>query len=100
MTDLSPITDQMLHDLLDGRLAARERERVTAAVVGSRSLAARMTVLRRQRDAIKSIGREILDEPVPERLRRVLTRCSQKRPVQRRPAQLLGVLGVSTLFLS
>jgi anti-sigma factor RsiW len=74
------IAEDQLNALIDDRLDPAARAAVLAVLARSPELAARARALRRQHEALRAMGQEILHEPVPERLRSVLTRL---RPTSR-----------------
>lgn len=74
MAECEALTDDKIQDYLDGRLNDRDRATVAAYLLAHPEIAANVETLRRQNEALKGIGQEILDEPVPDRLRDVLTR--------------------------
>jgi anti-sigma factor RsiW len=90
----APISDDLLHDLIEGRLGPLERAFARAALARSPKLAARMRALRRQHEALQEIGRPILHEPVPERLVRVLAR--RREPATGRRARRVPVMLAAT----
>jgi len=59
---------------IDGLLRGRELATVAAYLHEHPEVASEVEILRRQNQALKQIGEEVLDEPVPERLRAVLRR--------------------------
>lgn len=75
-----PLTDETIQDYIDGRLNEVERAAVAARLLADPKLAAEVENLRRQNEALKVIGREILSEPVPERLRAILHRPAPTAP--------------------
>jgi anti-sigma factor RsiW len=97
MANRSVFTDRQLQDYIDGRLNERDRAAVAAFLLAHPHVAAELEAVRRQSEALRALGHEILDEPVPERLREVLRdpkTCSraQARPTtaqSRRPSRLL-----------
>lgn len=72
MADRAPFEDARLQDYLDNRLAADERARVVSELAHNPALAARFEQMRRDHEMLQAMGQELLDEPVPERLRVVL----------------------------
>lgn len=74
MAKRSVFTDRQLQDYIDGRLSERDRASVAAYLLAHPDVAAEVETVRRQSEALRALGQEILDEPVPERLREVLRR--------------------------
>jgi anti-sigma factor RsiW len=74
MAEREVLSDHKIQDYLDGRLNERDRAAVAAYLLTHPDVASEVETLRRQNEALKGIGHEILDEPVPERLREVLQR--------------------------
>ncbi|HLT01409.1 MAG TPA: hypothetical protein VK001_04490, partial [Geminicoccaceae bacterium] len=72
MAKRSVFTDRQLQDYIDGRLSERDRASVAAYLLAHPDVAAEVETVRRQSEALRALGQEILDEPVPERLREVL----------------------------
>jgi anti-sigma factor RsiW len=72
MAERNVLTDQQIQDYLDGRLNERDRAAVAAYLLAHPRVAADVEAVRRQTDALQALGQEILDEPVPEHLRRIL----------------------------
>jgi anti-sigma factor RsiW len=68
------IAEDQLNALIDDRLDPAARAAVLTVLARSPELAARAKALRRQHEALRAMGQEILHEPVPERLRGVLAR--------------------------
>jgi anti-sigma factor RsiW len=63
------LSDDDIQDYIDGRLDPEAHAAVALQLLARRDLAAKVDTLRRQNEALKVIGQEILDEPIPERLR-------------------------------
>ena len=74
MTELQRPSDEQIQDYIDGRLGVRELLAMTAYLFAHPKVASEIEALRRHNEALKRIGQEILDEPIPERLRNVLRR--------------------------
>jgi anti-sigma factor RsiW len=74
MADRSAFDDQTVHDYLDGRLNPGKRAEVAAEITRNPALAAEVERTRRETDLLRAIGEEVLNEPVPARLRAVLHR--------------------------
>jgi anti-sigma factor RsiW len=88
-------TDLQLQDQIDGRLKSVIAPAVAACLLAHPRVAADVEAVRRQSDALQALGQEILDEPVPEQLCRILREmrladlsddqlCRGKRPVEPR----------------
>ncbi|MGH6918455.1 MAG: anti-sigma factor family protein, partial [Geminicoccaceae bacterium] len=71
MADLEILADQKIQDYIDGRLDERDQAMVAAYLL-VHPAASQVETLRRQNEALRGIGHEILDEPVPTRLREML----------------------------
>lgn len=80
MTERSIIEEDRIQDYIDGRLNDRDRAGVAAYLLAHPEIGADVEKLRRQNEALKAIGQEILDEPVPERLRVALERQETPDP--------------------
>ena len=81
MADREMLADDKIQDYIDGRLDDRDNAVVAAYLLAHPDVASHVEMLRRQNEALRGIGHEILDEPVPARLRDVLHRQT------RQPAQ-------------
>ena len=73
-------SDAEISDFVDGRLTAARRAEVEAWLAANPDFAAEVERQRQLNEALKSLGAEILDEPVPERLREVLRGTGAGRP--------------------
>jgi anti-sigma factor RsiW len=67
-------SDDQIQAYVDGQLGGRDLATVAAYLLDHPELARKIQTLRRQNDALKQIGHEVLNEPIPERLRVVLGR--------------------------
>lgn len=88
MTAPEQITEEDLQDYLDDRLKDRRRADVAAYLAKNPSKAAEIEALRLQDDALRGLGAEILEEPVPQRLTAVLRSAgapSQQMPPHQMP---------------
>ena len=85
MADREILADHKIQDYIDGRLDERDQAIVAAYLLAHPDAASKVETLRRQNEALKGIGQEILDEPVPARLREVLRQQTETR--LRRPAK-------------
>lgn len=66
------LDEDRIQDYIDGRLNERDRAHVAAFLLANPEIGAEVDQLRRQNEALKSVGHEILEEPVPDRLLRAL----------------------------
>ena len=87
MANRSVFTDRQLQDYVDGRLRERDRAAVAAYLLAHPHVAVEVEAVRRQSEALRALGHEILDEPIPERLREVLPRRPARSPAERPPAR-------------
>jgi anti-sigma factor RsiW len=108
MLERNAFTDQQIQDYIDGRLNERDRAAVAAYLLAHPRVAADVEAVRRQSDALRALGQEILDAPVPEHLRRIVRERPARshaglRPVPpeaRRPArQLWGLVSIVAAIL-
>ena len=75
MTGRDLIPDDDLQAYLDDRLELSARAVIRARLRTCPTLRWRVETMRRQHEALRQIGREILAEPVPAHLRRILRRA-------------------------
>ncbi len=69
-----PPTDDELHALVDGQLAAGRRAEVEDALARDPAMAAQVAAWHAQRNALRQLHGELLDEPVPASLMSALDR--------------------------
>lgn len=74
-----PVTDDELHALIDGRLPPAEREPLEQRVRQQPEAAERLRRWRAQRDLLRSLHAEVLQEPLPPAMRDALTRSATSR---------------------
>jgi anti-sigma factor RsiW len=72
MVERDILSDDRIQDYIDERLSERERAAVAAHVLAHPASAARLEAWRRQTEMLRGLGHEILDEPVPPRMREIL----------------------------
>jgi anti-sigma factor RsiW len=84
MADYEILADHRIQDYIDGRLDERGQALVATYLLAHPDAASKVETLRRQNEALKGIGHEILDEPVPARLRDVLRQQTEMRLAGRR----------------
>jgi anti-sigma factor RsiW len=74
--------DQELMAYADGELDAQRRRAIEAALAADAALRARVAALRAQRERVAAAYAEVLDDPVPARLRALLEREAQQQPAE------------------
>jgi anti-sigma factor RsiW len=79
MTERDLISDTEIQDFIDDRLDRGARSSFIAKLLACPEVGAEVEAMRRQQEALREIGQEILDEPVPPRLRVILRRASAAR---------------------
>lgn len=72
-----------LSEYVDGRLSERRRAEIAAWLLEHPREAAELERLQELDEALRGVGGEILDEPVPERLREVLRRWPEAEEAPR-----------------
>jgi anti-sigma factor RsiW len=85
MAERNVFTDEQIQDYIDGRLNERDRAALAAYLLAHPRVAAEVEAVRRQSEALRALGQEILDEPVPEHLRRLLRQSPAHARVELRP---------------
>lgn len=98
MVERSAFTDEQIQDYIDGRLRERDRAAVAAYLLAHPRVAADVDAVRRQSEALRALGQEVLDEPVPEHLRRILRAGPARSRAERRPAFPLAVRRLPSLL--
>ena len=91
-----PPTDDELHALVDGQLDPDRRSAVEEALARDPAMAARVAAWHTQRDALRRLHGELLDEPVPAALMSALDR-NQPRQAQRSSWMRWGGMAASVL---
>ncbi len=71
--DFNP-TEDILQDFIDGRLDAATARKVNAYMEQNPDAAVEIEKLRMVSQSLQNLGRSILDEPIPDRLKSVLER--------------------------
>jgi len=66
------LDDHKIQDYVDGRMNERDRAALAAYLLAHPEKAAEVEALRRQNEILRGMGHEILEEPVPDRLRDAL----------------------------
>jgi anti-sigma factor RsiW len=85
---------ELLQEYIDGRLSPREEARVAAHLLANPKLAAEVERHRQIASALEGVGAEVLDEEIPERLRRVVRdarRGKAHAAAKLQPEQLRGL---------
>lgn len=80
------ISDELIGDYLDGRLEPGQEADLRARIEADPRLAARVAAYRAQDSGLKQLADSVLEEPVPDRLRRIL-----EGPHKRNPRNTLNV---------
>lgn len=79
MTGRDRISGQEIQDFIDDRLDRVARAAFIARLLACPEVGAEVEAMRRQHEALRQIGQEILNEPVPPRLRSILARLPTTR---------------------
>jgi anti-sigma factor RsiW len=93
-------SEQQIHDYIDGRLGGRDLMAVAAYLRAHPEVASEVENLRRQNEALKRIGQEVLDEPVPERLRALVRGSARSGGNGGEPKSVRGFLRVVVAILA
>jgi anti-sigma factor RsiW len=99
MIPLGGPSDEQIQDYIDGRLGGPDLMAMAAYLRAHPEVASEVETLRRQNEALKRIGQEVLDEPIPERLRGVLRPSARGGGNGREPHSTRGFLAVLVAIL-
>jgi anti-sigma factor RsiW len=78
MVDEHILADDRIQDYIDGRLSSREQAAVAGYLLAHPAAASQVETMRRQNEALCGIGQEILEEPIPQRLRSLVAAAAQE----------------------
>ena len=70
--------DDMLDDFVDDLLTDRERAAVATYLLANPRKALEVSKLRRIRNALKALGRDVLEEPVPDPLKMIVRNATEE----------------------
>ena len=73
------ISEDEIQEFIDGRLNASRRKEVEAYLALRPERAAEVQSLLRQQEALRRLGNEILNEPIPDRFQQILRRIPKQR---------------------
>jgi len=76
MSACSLISEAEIQDFIDDRLDRGARSALIVRLLACPEVGVEVEAMRRQQEALREIGQEILNEPVPQRLRTILRRAS------------------------
>ena len=97
MTVSRLIDDEELWAYVDGALTPERRAEISKVLADDRRLSEKVAAMRRQNEILRSVGADVLHEPVPERLLDVLCKArtieaEQDAPSSHGPATTRRVL--------
>ena len=72
------ITEDEIQEYIDGRLNAGRRKEVEIYLAVRPERAAEVQSLLRQQEALRRLGNEILNEPIPDRFQQILRRIPKR----------------------
>ena len=73
------VTEDEIQEFIDGRLTAGRRREVEAFLAARPERAAEVQSLLRQQEALRRLGEDILNEPIPDRFQEILRRIPRQR---------------------
>jgi anti-sigma factor RsiW len=76
---LAKLSDDKIHDYIDGRLSQRERALVAATLIENPRLMRKVMTLFLINEMVRCLDQHILDEPVPETLTQTLKVMKSQR---------------------
>ena len=79
MKDRRVITDADLQDYIEGRLDAAARAKVEARLANDPRLSAEVERLRRQAIKLQEMGKNVLDEPIPDDMLQLIEKFGRGR---------------------
>ena len=90
MTGKNEITDDDLEAYIDGLLDPAREAEIASKLTADPKMGELVQAMRFQNDALRHLGEEVLDEPIPERLRAVVDQLNEVEPKPRRKGFLLA----------
>lgn len=72
------VTDDEIQEYLDERLPAERKQAVESYLAAHPGKASEVRALMRQQQALRKLGSDILDEPIPDRFKDILGRLPDK----------------------
>ncbi len=73
------VTDDEIQEYIDGRLTPARRKQVEAYLALRPERASEVQSLLRQQEALRRLGEDILNEPIPDRFQDILRRIPSRR---------------------
>jgi anti-sigma factor RsiW len=73
------VSDDEVQEYIDGRLSPARRKEVEAYLAMRPERGAEVQSLLRQQEALRRLGEDILNEPVPNRFQEILRRLPKQR---------------------
>lgn len=100
MVDQSKLSEDRIQDYIDGRLNEQDRAAVAAHLLAHPDEARIVQELRQQNDALKGLGAEVLSEPVPDRLKAIVSEARHStHAVQIDRAKRAGFMQAAAILL-
>jgi len=73
------LSDEKIHDYIDGRLSRRERAVVAASLFANHDLMREVMTMWLINEMVRGLGQRVLDEPVPHTLTQILRARTPQR---------------------
>ena len=80
------LDEERLQDYIDGRMSDRERAEFAAYLLANADAAGYADDLRKHNEALKLVGADVLDEPIPERFLEILKAADDAQKASHTPA--------------
>ena len=101
---MSVMSNDRIQEYIDGRLSETDEAAMAAFLLANPEKAAEIQELRQQNEALKGVGAEVLSEPIPRRLKDVVSNARRREDVvrhdiTRRRGVFEGVALASTLLV-
>lgn len=80
MVGAESVTEEEVQEYIDGRLSSARRQEVDAYLATRPQRAAEVRALLRQQEALRRLGEDILNEPIPDRFQDILRRIPTRPP--------------------
>ena len=78
MAGSNTVTEEDIQEYIDGRLSLFRRKEVEAHLALRPDRAAEVQSLLRQQEALRRLGEDILNEPIPDRFQDILRRIPKR----------------------